>query len=100
MQLSMEKPEALSAPLRVDFDASSLEDQAVYLHFMTTGVWLKRFNVEWPSVTVPNTCERKLLEHFLQVPEVMSRVDTLKLLKPQATLVVLTKTKSPDAPQA
>jgi hypothetical protein len=56
---SIETPRAI-------FDPASVTDQTAFLVFLKTNRWLKKYAVEWPSVTVPATIERKLLLHFLK----------------------------------
>ena len=53
-------------PARSVFDPTNKADQIAYLVFMRTGRWTKKYVVEWPAVTVPQTIQTKLLLHFLQ----------------------------------
>jgi hypothetical protein len=52
---------------REKFDPANSEHRQVYADFLVTGRWNGRsFFIETPAITVPRTCERKLVDHFLK----------------------------------
>lgn len=50
-----------------DFDPTSITDLTIYHSFLKESKWPNGcpFNVEWPNVTVTETIQRKVVQHFL-----------------------------------
>lgn len=52
---------------RSTFDPAEVGHRAVYQNYQKTGKWTGGcpFKLEWPFLTIPQLCERRLLDYYI-----------------------------------
>lgn len=49
---------------RIQYDPSNKEHRKAYFHFLSTGKWIKHFNIKFPFEELPHQLAQETLKYY------------------------------------